>query len=104
MLLAECGWCYAYVTSDFICFYLLTQEGIEKVREASPGGAGRNRTLGLKKLEKIEVPIPDFGKQLWFNQLQQKVADIKQAQLSNAVELEALMPSILDKAFRGELV
>ncbi|MGH1472082.1 MAG: restriction endonuclease subunit S [Cellvibrionaceae bacterium] len=92
------------VTSDFICFYLLTQEGIEKVREASPGGAGRNRTLGLKKLEKIEVPIPDFGKQLWFNQLQQKVADIKQAQLSNAVELEALMPSILDKAFRGELV
>jgi type I restriction enzyme S subunit len=92
------------VTSDFLCFYFLTSEGLEKIQLASPGGAGRNRTLGLKKLEKIEVPVPGYDKQLWFNQLQSYVAKIKQAQSENEIELEALMPSVLDKAFKGELV
>lgn len=92
------------VTADFLCFYFLTTEGLEKIQAASPGGAGRNRTLGLKKLENIEVPVPDYDKQLWFNQLQSYVEKIKQAQSENATELEALMPSILDKAFKGELV
>jgi type I restriction enzyme S subunit len=90
-------------TSDFLRFYLLTIEGIEKIREASPGGAGRNRTLGLKKLEKIEVPIPDYDKQLWFDGLQAKVTAIQQAQAENQTELEVLLPAILDRAFKGEL-
>jgi len=90
-------------TPEFLSFYLLTDEGIEKVREASPGGAGRNRTLGLKKLEKIEIPIPDYDKQLWFNRLQAKAAAIAQAQADNQTELDALLPAILDRAFKGEL-
>ncbi len=90
-------------TSEFLRFYLLTDEGIEKIREASPGGAGRNRTLGLKKLEKIEVPVPDYNKQLRFDSLQTKVTAIKQAQSDNQTELDALLPALLDKAFKGEL-
>ncbi|MCG7988307.1 MAG: restriction endonuclease subunit S [Candidatus Thiodiazotropha weberae] len=90
-------------TSEFLCFYLLTNEGIEKIREASPGGAGRNRTLGLKKLEKIKVPIPDYDKQLWFNRLQAQAAAIIEAQADNQTELDALLPSILDQAFSGKL-
>ena len=91
-------------TAEFLCFYFLSSEGLEKVREASPGGAGRNRTLGLKKLEKIVVPVPAYEKQLWFNQLIAKVDNIKQAQADNQVELDALLPAILDKAFKGELL
>ena len=90
-------------TPEFLCFYLLTDEGIEKVRAASPGGAGRNRTLGLNKLEKIEVPIPTYDKQLWFNRLQTQVAAIQQTQTDNQVELDALLPSLLSKAFKGAL-
>ena len=45
-------------TNDFLRFYFLTPEGLQKLGEASPGGAGRNRTLGLKKLAAIQVPIP----------------------------------------------
>lgn len=91
-------------TANYLAFYLLTQEGIEQVQAASPGSADRNRTLAMKRLEKIEVPVPDYDKQLWFNQLQSYVENIKQAQSENATELEALMPSILDKAFKGELI
>ena len=90
-------------TPEFLCFYLLTDEGIEKVREASPGGAGRNRTLGLKKLEEIEVPIPSYEKQLWFNRLQAKSVAIALAQANNQLELDSLLPAILDCAFSGNL-
>lgn len=90
--------------AQFLSFYLLSHEGIEKIRKASPGSADRNRTLGMKRLEAIEVAIPDYKNQLWFNTLQNKVEDIKKAQKENETELEALMPSILDKAFKGELV
>jgi type I restriction enzyme, S subunit len=35
-------------TSRFLCFYFLTNEGLELIGAASPGGAGRNRTLALR--------------------------------------------------------
>lgn len=90
-------------TSNFLCFYLLSKDGLEQVQAASPGSADRNRTLAAKRLEKIKVPLPDYEKQLRFDRLQAKVAQIKNAQASNQVELDALLPAILDKAFKGEL-
>jgi type I restriction enzyme S subunit len=90
-------------TANFLCFYLLTEDGLEKVQEASPGSADRNRTLAMKRLEKIEVPIPAYDKQLWFDSLQTKAAAIKQAHSANQAELDALLPAILDKAFKGAL-
>ena len=92
-----------FITADFLCFYLLTDDGIEKVQEASPGSADRNRTLAMKRLENIDVPVPNYDKQLWFDSLQTKVATIKQAQSDNQAELDGLLPALLDKAFKGEL-
>ena len=91
------------VTANFLRFYFLTVEGLEKIGLASPGGAGRNRTLGLDKLEAIDVPVPSYKKQLWFDKLQTKVQEIRKVQSITTVELDALLPSILDKAFKGEL-
>lgn len=90
-------------TAEFLCFYFLTNEGLKKIGEASPGGAGRNRTLGLAKLAEIEVPVPAFEKQVWFNRLQAKVSAMLAAQQDAETELNAMLPSILDKAFKGEL-
>lgn len=90
-------------TADFLCFYFLTPEGLEKIGKASPGGAGRNRTLGLEKLAGIEVPVPAYEHQLWFDRLQQKVKEMLAAQQEEVVELDAMLPSILDRAFKGEL-
>ena len=91
------------VTANFLRFYFLTEAGLEKIGLASPGGAGRNRTLGLEKLEAIAVPVPSFEKQLWFDKLQLTVEKIRKGQSQTALELDALLPSILDKAFNGEL-
>lgn len=91
-------------TAPFLCFYFLTNEGLELIRAASPGGAGRNRTLGIEALADIQVPVPKFQDQCWFDSLQSQVAELKLACNNSAVELDALLPSILNRAFKGELV
>lgn len=91
------------VTAGFLCFYFLTDEGLAQIGQASPGGAGRNRTLGLKKLDAIEVPVPAYGRQVWFDRLQAKVREMLDAQADAETEFNAMMPSILDRAFRGQL-
>lgn len=45
------------VIPKFLWYYFLSDEGLSKIRKASPGSAGRNKTLGLRKLEKIMVPV-----------------------------------------------
>lgn len=89
-------------TSGFLCFHFLTDRGLDQLGKASPGGAGRNRTLGLKTLEEIPVPVPSFEKQLWFESLLDKIDSLKLMQAETDPELDALLPSILDKAFRRE--
>ena len=90
-------------TSEFLRFHFLTPSGLMQIGEASPGGAGRNRTLGLEKLERLLVPVPPHEKQLWFDSLQAKVDAVKRLQAETQAELDALLPSVLDRAFRGEL-
>lgn len=89
--------------ASFINFYFQTPLGFEKIVGASPATVARNRTLNTKKLESIEVPMPSYEKQLQFHELQKKVAIIQNAQAENQVKLDALLPSILDKAFKRML-
>lgn len=90
-------------TASFLCFYFLTDEGLDLIRTASPGGAGRNRTLGLAALDAIQVPVPPLAEQLWFDNLQSTVDSLKRLQADTSADLVALLPSVLDRAFKGEL-
>jgi type I restriction enzyme S subunit len=90
-------------TADFLRFYFLTREGLEKIGKASPGGAGRNRTLGLEKLADIQVPVPTYEQQLEFDRLQKKVQEMLSVQEEEVRELDAMLPSVLDRAFKGML-
>lgn len=90
-------------TAHFLCFHFLTPQGLYDIGQASPGGAGRNRTLGLEKLAQIMVPVPDYEKQVWFDDLYARVDALKRLQAETAAELDALLPAVLDRAFRGEL-
>ena len=90
-------------TADFLCFYFSTPEGLERIGEASPGGAGRNRTLGLEKLAEIEVPVPSYEVQCRFEKLLKKVRAMQAARDAENKKLDAFIPSILDRAFRGAL-
>lgn len=90
-------------TTKFLRFHFLTGRGLQQIGDASPGGAGRNRTLGLSALERIEVPVPSIDAQRWFDNLQDRFEQIGRVRSETESELDALLPAILDRAFRGEL-
>lgn len=87
---------------EFLRFYFSTREGLQKLSEASPGGAGRNRTLGLKKLEDLQVPVPSIERQHWFDRLQTKASEARAIRTSTARDVEALVPAMLHEIFNGK--
>jgi type I restriction enzyme S subunit len=89
--------------AEYLRFYFLTSEGLAVISEASPGGAGRNRTLGIEALGKIPVPIPRIELQRWFSDLVQHVRRQTDVRLTSTAELDAVIPAVLDRAFRGEM-
>lgn len=86
-------------TAEFLRYYFLTEEGMLKISEASPGGAGRNRTLGLDKLMTITVPMPSLIAQRTFDRLQADVAALKAKHAAIREANAALLPATLERAF-----
>ncbi|WLD14659.1 restriction endonuclease [Planctellipticum variicoloris] len=88
-------------TPRYVCFYLLSPEGLHYVGEASPGSADRNRTTGSRAMQAIPVPVPSYDAQLWFDGLFEKANEVKQVIEQTRVERAALLPSILNEIFTG---
>jgi type I restriction enzyme S subunit len=90
------------VIPEYIYTYLLSCDGLEAIGHASPGTADRNRTLNVKKLHNILIPIPPM-----VNQLRLKTVLDKKAQYIASDRFEdyaqRLRRSILSSVFRGSL-
>ena len=86
-------------TVDFLLYFFLSPEGLRALGDASPGGAGRNRTLGLKKLAAIEVPVPRITKLRWFDRLQAKVRALRATHAKAEEDIATLIPAMLDEVF-----
>ena len=58
-------------------------------------------------LENISLPVPSLEEQqrivAYLDNLQTKSNTLKLIQAQTTLELDSLLPSILDKAFKGEL-
>ncbi len=63
--------------------------------------------LNLSNIRALTLPVPDLGEQhniiAYLDGLQAKVDELKRLQAETQQELDALMPSVLAKAFAGEL-
>jgi len=86
-------------TAEFLRYWFLSEEGLAQLGQASPGGAGRNRTLGLKSLEAILEPTPSLDAQLWFDQLQAKARAAHTLASEASADLDTLIPAMLSDAF-----
>jgi len=49
--------------TNYLRYFLLSERGIALIRSASPGSIVRNRTLGVKAFESLEVPLPPIAVQ-----------------------------------------
>jgi len=54
----------AVLDLDYILYFFLTPRGKYYLELASPGGAGRNKTLGQTEFENLKFKIPSFNEQL----------------------------------------
>jgi type I restriction enzyme S subunit len=89
----------ALVSAAFLNFFFQTIEGLEKLRAASPGGAGRNRTLGVQKLEQITVPVPEGDAQEWFLRLLRQAEELRAIRAGSTADIDTLLPALLNETF-----
>ena len=74
-----------------------------EVSRASTGTNVRRRRLNPQDFLAYEMPLPSRDTQLKLRAVYGEMGKLKELQTETAAELESLMPSVLSKAFAGEL-
>ena len=77
------------VDIDYLLYHFMTKRGTDILEAASPGGAGRNRTLGQDRFMKSKILLPSIGEQ-------KKIAEI----LSTQDKLIALKEKLIEEKRR----
>lgn len=73
------------VDVDYLIYYFLTKRGTDILEAASPGGAGRNKTLGQDRFLKSKVILPPIEEQHKIAAIlitQDKVIELKEKRLA----------------------
>ncbi len=83
----------------YLLYYFKTKPGQNQLVQISPGTAGRNRVLSLKKLPYLQIPLPSLDEQHRIVNLQTKVEVIKRLHTESIAKLDALLLSIFYQAF-----
>lgn len=91
---------------DFLVFALGSRTVREQIEELGKTTAGQIGISGADAKSFI-IPVPPLDEQrrivAYLDGLQAKVDALKKLQSESVIELDALLPSILNKAFKGEL-
>lgn len=94
------------IEPDYLNLYLNSPIGQAEVRSRGRTTSGL-LSLSVGRINQIQIPVPSCHEQChivaYLDSLQAKVDALKALQAETQVELDALMPSVLDKAFKGEL-
>jgi type I restriction enzyme, S subunit len=89
-----------------LCMLFNGSKLVERHKDSECRGSSR-AFFTQKILFKLEVPTPPIEEQLeiisYLENLRTKTDSLKEMQTETSAALKALMPSILDRAFRGEL-
>jgi type I restriction enzyme S subunit len=79
---------------------------IENLKDKECRGSTRE-FFTQKILFKLNLPVPQLEKQrriiAYLDGMQSKLDALKRHQAETAAELDALLPAVLERAFRGEL-
>ncbi len=70
---------------------------------ASTGTNVRRRRLNPQDFLNYKMPLPSRQTQITFRKVRAEVDALKRLQTETAAELDAMLPAILDRAFRGEI-
>jgi type I restriction enzyme S subunit len=74
-----------------------------QLKTLSRGVGGRRERTRPEHFLSMQIPMPTNEQQEWAITTLERLDRLKQFQMETLPELDALIPSILDKAFKGEL-
>lgn len=86
----------------YVFRYMTTPAGIASLTQASPGGAGRNKTLGLSALANITMPLPPLAEQEKISQILDDVDTKLQMLESKQSAVKSLKRGLMQKLLTGE--
>lgn len=95
------------VEPQYLWHYIMSPEARLYWQKEAAGTSPSLQNLNSTAIKRLLVPLPPLREQqsviAYLNGVQIKVDALKKLQAETAAELAALLPSILDKAFKGEL-
>ena len=91
------------VLPEVLDTYFRTPSVWPEIAGESTGTNIRRRRLNPKDFLDYEIPLPSMKTQMTLRKVRAEVDAMKCLQAEIAVELDALLPAILDRAFKGEL-
>ncbi|GFO96010.1 type I restriction enzyme, R subunit [groundwater metagenome] len=95
------------VLPTFITYFLRSPYGQAAIEDSKGAKTTKQTELGTAKLGEIIIPLPPLPEQrrivAYLNDLQAKVDAARRLQAETGAELGALLPAVLDKAFKGEM-
>jgi type I restriction enzyme S subunit len=90
-------------TANYLYYFMRYEQS--HLEELAPASAQKN--INIRILNEVKLPTPSLEEQrrivAYLDELQAKVDAVKRLQADTSAELEALLPSVLDRAFKGEL-
>jgi restriction endonuclease S subunit len=101
------------VSSEYLYAYLRGAQGQVQLRSREKGDWKREKVgfrlteLNLADMRKVPVPVPSLPEQQriveYVEKVRSRVDSMKDLQARTATEIDAMLPAVLDRAFRGEL-
>jgi type I restriction enzyme S subunit len=93
--------------AHFVSAFFHTTEARNYIAAQISGTSSTMPKISQTKLEKLTIPVPSLPEQrrivAELDALQTEVDALKRLQAESAAELDALLPAVLDRAFKGEL-
>jgi type I restriction enzyme, S subunit len=94
----------ALCDARFLLYYLKTPIGLRQLAKISPGSAGRNRVLNIKRFSEISVPLPAIEEQLRIvRRIDELAAKIGEARVLRADAIEETTGLAVAMAHRNDL-
>jgi len=93
-------------TPKLVAFYINSPLGRKYITSEIKQQCGQ-ANVNSKKLRNMPINLPPLPEQrrivAYLDELQAKVDALRRLQAETGAELDALMPAVLDKAFKGEM-
>jgi type I restriction enzyme S subunit len=92
---------------QYLIYYLQTVTARKYIESQASGTSPSMKKVSQPKLERMPIPVPPLDEQrrivAYLDSVQARLASLRELQAETQEELDALLPSVLDKAFKGEL-